>query len=464
VFPVTNKSIFHLKKKVASPATAKDDRGSSTPVAFSHAKIPDYPTKFQVTLQSPLRPKAPAAPAPVMDPAKPSKPKRQRKKNAKKVAVPASPSTPPASSVPELPPKPLVRHDQRCISCGKNGFRASNECKHSVCDDPKCSAKHGEECYALPELFDMIHLLSTTESTPSPFPIFAGRPPHQNKDTSGLTAQSLPDTQGAHPPEPTPLQDTTISKKQVSEPSTQKRPLEAASHSASRDSFETKVDSFDELRPCPLCDGVFFRSTQELVAHFTENDVKAKHKSISDARNRAAVKVHAAAIGRQFRQNKCELCDKPFRSDREFGAHQKSKGHAAAVWAGKVAIQAFAGYQLKAANHNGRPDPELPEVLNDIVLEPLGLPKELADSCASLRLGLSATSNSNRWSAFLRAVRTGTLGAAGLNVADDLAGMERTETDILDEYLGTEDLDDDDYLGMEDFDGDDADLFGEMSE
>jgi hypothetical protein len=225
-----------------------------------------------------------------------------------------------------------------------------------------------------------------------------------------------------------------------------------------------KVDSFDKPRPCPFCDGVSFRSTQERVAHFMENDVKAKHKSISDARNREVVKAHAAATGRQSRQNKCELCNKSIRSDREFHAHQKSKGHAAALWAGKVAMQAFAGYLLRAANHNGMPDPELPEVLNDIVLEPPGLPKELFDDCASLRLGLSAKSNSNRWSAFLRAVRTGTLGAAGLNVADDLASMEATETDILDDYLGTEDLDDGDYLGMEDLDDDDADLFGEMSE
>jgi hypothetical protein len=223
---------------------------------------------------------------------------------------------------------------------------------------------------------------------------------------------------------------------------------EVPGHNASRDSFvETKVDSFDGSRPCPICDGVFFDSTQERVDHFMDKDVKATHKAIVDAKNRAAVKALAATTGWKARQNKCELCRKTIRNDLELQAHLSSTKHAAALWAAKVAIQTFSGYLLRAARHDGMPG--LPEVLNDIDLEPPGLPEELADYCATFRLGLSVDTNNRNWSAFLRAVRTGTLGAAGFNAADDLDSMEQTETDILDDFLGEEDFDELDDDGGE---------------
>jgi hypothetical protein len=280
----------------------------------------------------------------------------------------------------------------------------------------------------------------------------------QEPCAAAALAAAVQDAQGAHPPEPTPLQVSTIPNKQDSEPSTQEHSyFKVSGHSASKDSFVIEFDSSDEPRPCPFCDGVLFRSTQERIDHFMEKEVQVKHKIISNARNRAYVKVHAAATGRKGRQKKCELCRKTIKNDHELQVHRSSKGHAAAIWASKVAIQTFSGYLLRAVSHDGMPG--LPEVLNDVVLEPPGLAKELAEHCASLQLSLSAEYNKNRWSAFLRAVRTGTLGAAGFNVADDLGSMELTETDILDDYLGMEDLDDDGEL----YD-DDADLYGEMSE
>jgi hypothetical protein len=470
-----------------------------------------------------------------MDPASKSKSKRQKKKHANKIAVPAPkptvsatkpavPAPKPAvtapfgldafgypipaplcgycvvlktastsadstkfsctnlkcpsvrSSIPDVPtPAAPVRHDQRCISCGKNGKRANDECKHSVCDEPKCSAKHGQECNSLPELYDMFRVLSiadpapqgqgpviSAEFTPTSVPDLCGPVTSSNQvhvqtlcsESSGHHAQ------GAYPPEPGSQQSHLfLTKTSLNIPTQERRLTEVSGHNASRDSFETKDDSFDESRPCPFCDGVFYKSTQERFEHFMDKDVKVKHKAISDARNRAAVKEYAAATGRKARQNKCELCCKNIRNDRELQAHLISAGHAAALRAGKVAIQAFSGYLLRAVRHDGNPG--LPEVLSDMDLEPTGLPKELADHCATLRLGTSVEINNIRWAAFLRDVRAGTLGAAGFNAVDDLDSMEQTETDILDVYLGSEDLDDCD----DDFDDDGADFYGgELSE